>query len=89
MFLRPVFLAILALFTLLGHNWARWLLVGFLAWRVAFSNWHLRPAQIALGFVLAFTFAYYLFRPSANPFFRGADTKGASNAHTQGPSTAP
>jgi hypothetical protein len=75
MYARAIIFIFLALFTMLGHNWARWLLAGFLAWRVVFSIWHGAPIQAAFSFVLTFTVAYYLFRPLAKPFFRSANLK--------------
>jgi hypothetical protein len=68
----PVLYLVLGGCTLVGHNWARWVLVvllGVNAVRTAASCPDLKTVFVTvLLFVVA---AYYLFRPLARPYFRG------------------
>ena len=64
-------------FAFLGHNWARWLLIVWLAYNVAVGI----LVQASLMFILlrAFVLAatgYYLFRPQAKLFFSGSAPPG-------------
>jgi hypothetical protein len=64
------FLAILGgVFLLRGFNWARWLLVGWLAFHVFLSFLHSRMEVVMHGFLLA-VIAYFLFRSQASAYFR-------------------
>ena len=70
-YLGPAFAIVTSMFAFLGQNWARWLLLGFLGWRVVITALYL-PWTIALFTALVFfSSIYYLFRPAANAFFRG------------------
>ena len=51
-----------------GRNWARWLLVGWLALHVAVSAGH--PAQLGAHVVLVGAVAFVLFWARAAPSFR-------------------
>ena len=57
------------IFVLRAHNWARWLLVIWMAYHVYISALHSWSQVIVHGFLLA-VFAYFLFRPSATLYFR-------------------
>ena len=56
-------------FLLLGHNWARWLLLAWLAFHVVVSAFH-SLQEVAAHVVLFLLFAYFLFRPPAAGYFR-------------------
>jgi hypothetical protein len=71
------FLAIIcAVFMLRAGNWARWLLVIWIAYHVILSAFHSAPALITHSLLLAVV-AYFLFRPSASAYFRGPRTERA------------
>ena len=58
-------------FVLRGHNWARWLLLAWLAFHVILSAFHAWSELIVHG-LLFVVVAYVLFRPRASAYFRGA-----------------
>jgi hypothetical protein len=58
-------------FLLLGHAWARWLLLAWMGFHVVLSLWH-TPVELALHALLLALVAWVLFRPAAAAFFRGA-----------------
>jgi hypothetical protein len=63
-------------FVLRGRNWARWLALAWIAFHVVFSffnSWH----QVAVHGLILLLFAYALFRPEANAYFRLRETMGA------------
>lgn len=60
-----------AIFLLRGHDWARWLLVAWLAYHVVLSALHSMPQAIFHAVLLA-VIAYFLFRRPAAAYFRGA-----------------
>ena len=63
-------LAILSgLFTLRGSNWARWLLIFWIAYHVILSVFH-SPIELAMHALLLIVIAYFLFRPRASDYFR-------------------
>jgi hypothetical protein len=63
-------LAILAgLFMLRGRNWARWLLLVWIAFHVVLSAFH-TLSELAMHGVLFAVVAYFLFRPKASAYFR-------------------
>ena len=60
------------IFLLLGHSWARWLLVAWLAFHVVISAFH-SVGQVAAHAVLLVVVAYFLFRDHrAAEYFRTA-----------------
>jgi hypothetical protein len=66
-------LAIVAgVFMLLGHNWARWLALVWIAFHVVLSI-H-QPAQLAMHALICAAIAWILFCPSAARYFRGVET---------------
>jgi hypothetical protein len=58
-------------FLLRGHSWARWLLVGWLAFHVVVSALHSLSEMAAHG-VLLIVVAYFLFTPPAAKYFQPA-----------------
>lgn len=55
-------------------NWARWLAIAWMAFHVAvslFDTW----SALAIHTLLLVIFAYFLFRPAANRYFRNAETE--------------
>ncbi|HEV2392955.1 MAG TPA: hypothetical protein VG146_11410 [Verrucomicrobiae bacterium] len=58
-------------FLLRGFNWARWLLILWLAFHVILSAFH-APFQLLVHGLLAALLAYFLFRAPAAAYFRGA-----------------
>ena len=66
-------LAILSgLFVLRGSNWARWLLLVWLAYHVILSAFH-SLSELAMHSLLLCVVAYFLFRQQASAYFRGAN----------------
>jgi len=71
LFAFPILIGVSSAFALLGHNWARWLLLGCLGCLVVGSAWpwNLRAEMVdLLWFVVA---GFYLFRPRTKAFFTG------------------
>jgi len=63
-------LAILSgVFMLRGFNWARWLLVAWLAYHVVLSAFH-SPLEVVVHGLLLGVVTYFLFRPPASSYFR-------------------
>ena len=58
-------------FLLRGHNWARWLLIAWLAYHVALSAFH-SPLELAMHAGLLVVIAYLLLRPKASAYFGSA-----------------
>jgi uncharacterized membrane protein len=58
-------------FMLRGFNWARWLLVAWLAFHVILSAFH-SPVELMVHGLLAAVVGYFLFRAPAAAYFRGA-----------------
>jgi hypothetical protein len=66
------FLAILSgAFMLRGHNWARWLALAWIAFHVILSAFHALP-EFAIHCLFCAAIAWFLFRPEAARYFRGA-----------------
>jgi tryptophan-rich sensory protein len=65
-------------FVLRGHNWARWLLLVWIAFHVVLSAFH-SMSQLVTHALLFAVVAYVLFRPQASAYFRSA---GAESAQT-------
>jgi uncharacterized membrane protein HdeD (DUF308 family) len=67
-------LAILAgIFLLRGKNWARWVLLVWIAYHVVLSAFH-SLSEVAVHSLLIVVVAYFLLRPKAADYFR--DTRG-------------
>src|SRR5882672_2264838 len=61
-------------FLLLGHNWARWLLLAWLAFHVVVSAFHSLSESIA-HVVLLIIVGYVLLRPPASKYFQSAPSE--------------
>jgi hypothetical protein len=59
-----------AVFMLRGANWARWLLLVWIAYHVVLSGFHAWSQLIIHGLLLALV-AYFLFRPKVSQYFHG------------------
>ena len=58
-------------FMLYGFNWARWLLVAWLVFHVIIGALH-SPFQLIVHSLLFAVVVFFLFRPPASAYFRGA-----------------
>lgn len=56
-------------FLLMGQNWARWLVIAWLAFHVVVSGFHSLP-EMAAHAVLLIAVAYFLFTPPDSKYFR-------------------
>lgn len=56
-------------FLLMGRNWARWLVVGWLAFHVVVSAFH-SMSEMAAHAVLLIVVAYFLFTPPDSKYFQ-------------------
>jgi hypothetical protein len=64
------FLSIVAgLFMLRGHNWARWLLVAWIAFHIVLSALH-STLQLLIHVVIFGVILFFLFRRPASAYFR-------------------
>jgi len=61
-------------FLLRGSNWARWLLLVWIAYHVILSAFHVRSELIIHSLLFAVV-AYFLLRQQASVYFRGARNK--------------
>jgi hypothetical protein len=61
-------------FALHGRNWARWLLLIWIAYHVALSAAHPLPELIVHSLLLVVVVCVY-FRPPASAYFRGVNTR--------------
>jgi hypothetical protein len=58
-----------------GKNWARWLAIAWIASHV-FVSFFDSGRKVATHVVILLLFAYFLFRPEANGYFRRKETAG-------------
>ena len=74
LYVGPVLAVACGAFMLLGFGWARWL---FHTWfgHVVFSNVVASPMKLLLPGLLFAVAVYYLYRPQAKAFFRGANSE--------------
>jgi hypothetical protein len=56
-------------FMLYGFNWARWLIVVWIAFHIIISALH-SPLQLLLHTLIFAVILYFLFRPEASKYFR-------------------
>ena len=63
-------------FVLRGHNWARRLLLLWIAYHVILSAFHSLSELVVHGLLFA-AVAYVLFRPKASAYFRGVTAEPA------------
>ncbi|HXM97746.1 MAG TPA: hypothetical protein VN982_04670 [Candidatus Dormibacteraeota bacterium] len=61
-------------FLLMGHNWARWLLLAWLAFHVAVSAFHSLP-EFMPHVVLLMIVGYVLLRPPTSKYFQSAPSE--------------
>jgi hypothetical protein len=76
-------LVLAGVFILRGSNWARWLLVVWMAYHVVLSAFH-SVSEVVVHGVLFSVMAYVLFRPPASAYFRGARAERSPMAGTEG-----
>lgn len=57
-------------YMLRAGNWARWLSLAWIAFHVILSIFH-SPLQLEVHILVFAAFAYFLFRPRTNEYFRG------------------
>jgi hypothetical protein len=69
-FLVRILAIICAVFMLRAANWARWLLLVWIAYHVFLSAFH-SPSQLIIHALLLVVVAYFLFRRPASLYFRG------------------
>jgi hypothetical protein len=67
---------ICAVFMLRAGNWARWVLAAWISYHVILSAFH-SLAELMIHSLLLAVVAYFLFRPSASIYFRGARAASA------------
>lgn len=58
-------------FMLRSHNWARWLALAWISFHVVLSAFH-SFHEFAIHCLFCAVIAWYLFRPEAGRYFRGA-----------------
>ncbi len=58
-------------FMLRGHNWARWVALAWMAFHVILSAFH-AFREFAIHCLFCAVIAWFLFRPEAARYFRGA-----------------
>ena len=58
-------------YMLRAGNWARWLAIAWIGFHVIVSIFHSR-SELAAHILIFAAFGYFLFRPRANDYFRGA-----------------
>ena len=61
-------------FLLRGHNWARWLILAWLAFHVVVSAFHSLSESIA-HVVLLMVVGYFLLRPPASKYFQSVSSE--------------
>lgn len=64
-------------FMLKGKNWSRWLYIAWCAAGLAFALATVEPLMLVPGAVKTLIIAFFLFRSSANAYFRGPTTTAA------------
>ncbi len=57
-------------YMLLGHNWARWVALAWIALHVILSAFHSLP-QFAIHCLFLAVITWFLFRPEVTRYFRG------------------
>jgi hypothetical protein len=71
------FIAIIGgVFLLYGHDWARWLLLVWIAYHVILSAFH-TTFELIVHSLLFVVIAYFLFRPPVSAYFRNARVRRA------------
>src|SRR5262245_17154003 len=70
--------ALCGVFMLYGFNWARWLLVVWVGYHVILSVLH-SPLELLAHILLFALVLYFVFRPQASTYFRGARAAAADS----------
>ena len=65
------------IFTLRGHDWARWLAIAWIAFHVVVGALHSLP-QLAIHAVFCAVICWFLFRPEVSRYFRRAEQVAGS-----------
>ena len=60
-------------FMLHSANWARWLIVAWMAYHIVLSAFH-SVTELAMHILLFGTIGFFLFRPQSSAYFRGDRT---------------
>jgi len=63
------------IFLLMGHNWARWLMLGWLAFHIVVSAFHHSLSESLAHVVLLMVVGYFLLRPPASKYFQSAPSE--------------
>ena len=66
-------------FMLRGRNWARWLLILWMAYHVVLSAYH-SVSELIMHTLLMVVIAYFLLRPKASVYFRASRREVSSRA---------
>lgn len=61
-------------FLILGHGWARWLLIAWLAFHVGISAFH-SLSEFLMHFALLVVISYFLLSPSTTKYFQPTRTE--------------
>lgn len=72
--LTEILAVVAGVFMLLGHNWARWLALAWMAFHVAISIGD-PIRKLAMHAVIFVVIAWILLRPAAGRYFRGSGTQ--------------
>ncbi|MCM3874505.1 MAG: hypothetical protein ND895_27755 [Pyrinomonadaceae bacterium] len=72
---------IAGVFMLYGFNWARWLLVVWIVFHLILSVLH-SPLQVLMHGLIFAVVLYFIFRPPASSYFRGATADSDVKART-------
>jgi hypothetical protein len=75
-FVLELVVIICGVFVLRGNNWARWLALAWITFHVVFSFFDSLGKGV-FHILILLLFAYALFRPEANTYFRPRETKNA------------
>jgi uncharacterized membrane protein len=68
--LSRILMVVGGLFLLYGLNWARWLVVVWIAFHIVVGALH-SPFQLLTHVLIFSVILYFLFRPKASAYFRG------------------
>jgi hypothetical protein len=70
-FLVHLIAIVCGVYMLRASNWARWLSLAWIGFHVILSIFH-SPFELGFHILVCAAFAYFLFRPRASEYFRGA-----------------
>jgi len=69
-----ILMALSGVFMLFGFNWARWLLVVWMAFHLVIGALH-SPFQLLMHTLLFAVFLYFLFLPQSSAYFRSTSAE--------------